>query len=244
MSPRVTSGMVLSAGLGTRMRPLTDKTPKPLIQVQGRAMLDWALDHLAAAGVEQAVVNVHHHPDQIEAHVASRRNPSVIISDERERLLETGGGTVQALPHLGQDPFFLMNGDAVWRNGTTPALDRLASAWNDEAMDALLLVILSAAANGYDGHGDFNVTTEGFVSRRPEREEAPFVFTGVQLIHPRAFAGFVAEPFSLNRVFDQLLEDNRLHALIHDGDWFHVGTPESIPVTEEALDAIRPDFSR
>ena len=244
MSLKVKTGMVTSAGIGTRMRPLTDTKPKPLIEVKGRTMLDWALDHLAAAGVERAIVNVHHFADQIESHVAARRNPSVLISDERAQLLDTGGGVVQALPLIGDDPFFLMHGDVVWRNGTTPALDRMAAAWDDSEMDAIMMVVLAAAAHGYEGRGDFNVSTDGTPSWREERHEAPFVFTGLRLIHPRALQGYAPEPFSFLKVFQDLMERGRLKALIHDGDWFHVGTPDAIATTEELLDAIRPDYNR
>jgi N-acetyl-alpha-D-muramate 1-phosphate uridylyltransferase len=226
--------MVLAAGRGERMRPLTERLPKPLIEVGGKAMLDWALDHLAAAGVDQAVVNLHHLGGQIEAHVKDRARPHVTFSREAE-LLETGGGVAAALAGLGPDAFYVLNGDVVWLDGLEPALPRLARTWNDDEMDGLLLLQPVTGAYGYDGAGDFAMDAVGRLRRRCEREVAPFVFAGVQLLHPRLFAGGPGGAFSLNLLYDRAIESGRLWGLRHDGHWFHVGTPEALSGVEDAL---------
>ena len=226
--------MVLAAGRGERMRPLTDSRPKPLVQVRGRAMIDWVLDRLAAAEVEDAVVNLHHLGEQIEGHLSRRRNPHITLSPEA-RLLDTGGGVRQALARLGERPFYVINGDVVWLDGHTPALERLAAAWDEAKMDGLLLLHPSAYALGYEGQGDFVMSPMGKLRRRGEREVAPFVFTGAQILHPRLFEGTPEGAFSLNLIYDKALEADRLWGLRHDGEWFHVGTPEALAATEEAL---------
>ena len=226
--------MVLAAGLGLRMRPLTETTPKPLIEVAGRTMLDRALDRLAAAGVATAVVNTHWLPEKIEAHLAARRAPGIVISREDE-LLETGGGIARALPHLGDEAFFAVNADIVWRDGSIPALERIARAWRDGEMDALLLLQSAVRATGYAGDGDFTMDPLGRLARRPERQIAPFVFTGVQLVHPRLFAGAPAGAFSMNRLYDRAIEAGRLYGLAHDGEWYHVGTPDAIAEAEAEI---------
>jgi MurNAc alpha-1-phosphate uridylyltransferase len=226
--------MVLAAGRGERMRPITDSRPKPLVQVRGRAMIDWVLDRLAAAGVQDAVVNLHHLGEQIEVHLGTRRSPQITLSPETH-LLDTGGGVRQALAHLGEQPFFVINGDVVWLDGRTPALERLAAAWDPAKMDVLLLLHPSAYALGYEGQGDFVMNAMGKLRRRGEREVAPFVFTGVQILHPRLFEGTPEGAFSLNLIYDKALESERLWGLRHDGEWFHVGTPEALKETEEAL---------
>jgi MurNAc alpha-1-phosphate uridylyltransferase len=226
--------MVLAAGRGERMRPITDSRPKPLVQVRGRAMIDWVLDRLAVAGVQDAVVNLHHLGEQIEDHLSTRRSPQITLSPEA-RLLDTGGGVRQALAHLGEQPFYVINGDVVWLDGRTPALERLAAAWDEAKMDALLLLHPSAYALGYEGQGDFVMSAMGKLRRRVEREVAPFVFTGAQILHPRLFEGTPEGAFSLNLIYDKALESERLWGLRHDGEWFHVGTPEALKETEEAL---------
>jgi MurNAc alpha-1-phosphate uridylyltransferase len=226
--------MVLAAGLGLRMRPLTLSTPKPLVPVAGRTMLDRALDRLVDAGVDLAVVNTHWLPEQVEAALATRRDISIRISHE-EILLETGGGVAKALPFLGGDPFYVVNADIVWRDGATPALARLARQWNEETMDVLLLVAGAVRATGYDGSGDFLMDPVGRLSRRPERQIAPFVFTGVQIVHPRLFADAPEGPFSLNVLYDRAAEAGRLHGLAHDGEWYHVGTPDAIALAEAEI---------
>lgn len=226
--------MVLAAGRGDRLRPLTDRLPKPLIEVGGKAMLDWSLDHLAAAGVAQAVINLHHLGGQIEAHVKGRARPRVSFSREAE-LLDTGGGVAAALARLGPGAFYVLNGDVVWLDGLQPALQRLARTWNEEEMDALLLLQPVADAFGYDGRGDFVMDPAGCLRRRREREVAPFVFAGVQVLHPRLFAAAPAGAFSLNLLYDRAIEAGRLWGLRHDGRWFHVGTPEALKGVEDAL---------
>ena len=219
--------MVLAAGLGLRMRPLTRNVPKPLLEVGGATMLDQALDRLEDAGVGDVVVNTHWLPEQIEKHLERRGAPSIVISREDD-LLETGGGIAKALPLLGTGPFYAANADVVWRDGPMPALHRLAHAWVDDDMDALLLLASTVRSTGYDGYGDFLMDSVGRLERRPERVVAPFVFTGVQILHPRLFAGAPDGAFSMNLLYDRALEAGRLFGIAHDGDWYHVGTPPAI----------------
>ncbi len=243
MSPAVgmpRQAMVLAAGLGLRMRPLTDKTPKPLIPVQGRTMLDRVLDRLHAVGVEQAVVNLHHLGDQIEAHLKDRDDLKISFSHEEELLLETGGGVAGARDMLGEEPFFVINGDVVWLDGGTPALLRLAQAWDEDRMDFLLLVHPVTYAYGYEGLGDFFMDPAGRLRRRREREIAPFIFAGIQILHPRVLRDLPDGAFSLNLLYDRAVEEDRLWGLRHDGEWFHVGTPESLAEVEDALHHLSP----
>jgi MurNAc alpha-1-phosphate uridylyltransferase len=227
--------MVLAAGLGKRMRPLYDTLPKPLVSVAGRALIDYVLDKLGDAGVTQAVVNVHHRADQIEAHVKGRIRPRIVISDERGELLDTGGGVVKALPHLGSAPFFHMNSDTLWIEGVTPNLARLAAQFDAARMDILLLLASTATSIGYDGRGDFNMAPDGRLSRRTEREVAPFVYAGAAILSPTVFADTPKGAFSLIRMFDRAEEAGRLHGLRLDGTWMHVGTPEAIKAAEAAI---------
>jgi MurNAc alpha-1-phosphate uridylyltransferase len=229
------SAMVLAAGIGIRMRPLTDRMPKPLVRVGGRALIDQVLDRLAEAGVERAIVNVHHFADQVERHLASRQHPRVIISDERERLLDTGGGIVKSLAALGDDPFFLVNADTIWIEGVRPNLDRLAAAFDPAAMDGLLLLAPTASSIGYEGRGDFALTTEGRLRRRGEREIVPFVYAGAGILAPSLFDHAPAGPFSLTRLFDRAEAQGRLHGLRLEGLWMHVGTPAAIAEAEAAI---------
>jgi len=230
----ITHGMVLSAGLGLRMRPITERTPKPLVSVSGRTLLDRALDHYAAAGLARAIVNTHHLADQITAHVQSRSRPDIALSHEPV-LLETGGGVLNALPLLGAAPFIVANSDALWLNGPIPALTRLARAWNGAAMDALLLVSIIPGTLGYDGRGDFFMDPAGRLRRRAERDVAPFLFTGVQILHPRLFHGETPGKWSLNRVYNKALAAGRLFGLRHDGAWYHVGDPQGLSDVETRL---------
>ncbi len=227
--------MVLAAGRGERMRPLTERTPKPLIEVAGRALIDHVLDRLAAAGVERAVVNVHHLADQIERHVTFRTRPKIVISDERNELLDTGGGVVKALATLGAAPFFHMNSDTIWLDGTKPNLDRLAEAFDPVAMDALLLLAPVASSIGYAGRGDFTLGPGCRLSRRREGEIAPFVYAGAAILAPALFEGAPAGAFSLTRLFDRAAAAGRLHGLKLEGLWMHVGTPEAIAEAEAAI---------
>ncbi len=229
MSPH--RGMVLGAGLGLRLRPITEKLPKPLIQVANRTLLDRTLDRLLEAGVETAVINLHHLGHLIEQHVRKRPTPEILFSQEDE-LLDTGGGVAHALPRLGGAPFFVVNGDVLWLNGTEPSLGRLAGAWDEARMDGLLLLHSTVAAFGYDGRGDFLLDPAGAVTRRPESEVSPFLFTGVQILHPRLFEGAPEGPFSLNRLYDRAIESERLYGIVHDGEWFHIGTPEGLALAE------------
>ncbi len=227
--------MVLAAGLGTRMRPITNHTPKPLVPVRGRAVIDWTLNHLADVGVETCVVNIHHLGDRVRSHLSARAAPRIVFSDESERLLETGGGVRKALPLLGDDPFFVINGDVLWLNGIRPALTRMAEAWDDSRMDILMLVLRLASAHGYEGRGDFMLDPLGRPRRRREHEIAPFVHAGVLIMHPRALADTPDRPFSLNLLFNRALDEGRLRALPHDGEWYHVGTPKALALAEEKL---------
>jgi len=230
--------MVLAAGRGERMRPITDTLPKPLVPVAGRTLLDRALDHLEAAGVAAVIVNSHYLADQVEAQVAARVAPPVEISRE-DVLLDTGGGVAKALPRLGSLPFFVVNSDALWTDGVTPALGRLAAAWDDSAMDALLLLVPVAAAIGYDGRGDYDRGDNGRLRRRGDAAAASLVFGGVQILHPRLFDGAEVEPFSLRRLYDTAEDAGRLHGLVHDGAWYHVGTPAALAAVEDRLTAAR-----
>jgi len=230
----ISTGMVLAAGLGLRMRPITDRLPKPLVTVSGRCLLDRALDHFAAAGLRRAVVNTHHLADQVKAHLGERERPPIVLSHE-PLLLETGGGVLNALPLLGEAPFFVANSDAMWLNGPLPALARLARAWNGALMDALLLVSVIPGTLGYEGRGDFYMDGVGRLRRRLERGIAPFLFTGVQILHPRLFAGEQPGKFSLNRVYDKALAAERLYGLRHDGAWYHVGDPAGLAAVEARL---------
>lgn len=229
------TAMVLAAGYGKRMRPLTETAPKPLLTLLRRPLIDRLLDRLREAGVAQAVVNTHYLADQLEEHLAQRSEPSVRTLREPEVPLDTGGGVANALPVLGERPFFTLNGDVFWLDSYTPALDRLAAAWDPARMDALLLVTKTAEAIGYAGRGDFMVDIDGQARRRQELEVAPFAFTGIQLLHPRLFRYAPDGPFSLNQLYDQAEASRRLFALPHDGLWFHLSTPDDMELAEAHL---------
>jgi MurNAc alpha-1-phosphate uridylyltransferase len=231
------TAMVLAAGFGQRMRPLTDTMPKPLVKVAGKALLDHVLDRLADAGVARAVVNVHYLAEQIERHVAARTAPRVTISDERGLLLDTGGGVVKALPLLGDAPFFHINSDTIWIDGVTPNLKRLAEAFDPATMDALLLLAPGAGSIGYAGRGDFLMASDGRLRARPERDIAPFVYAGAAILSPHLFEGAPQGAFSLTRLFARAIEAGRLHGLRLEGLWMHVGTPEAIAEAEQAIAA-------
>ena len=229
------TAMVLAAGLGKRMRPLTAAQPKPLIRVAGKALIDHSLDRLAEAGVANAVVNVHYLADAIEAHLATRRGgPEVTISDERETLLETGGGMVRASPHL-PDPFFCLNSDNVWLNGPRDVFDELSEAWDSKRMDALMLMVPHPRAVNYRGKGDFQLDTTGKVKRRLSGRIAPFIFTGIQLVSHRLLRDPPEGPFSTNVLWQRAIEEERLYGISHNGLWFEVGTPAAIAPTEAWL---------
>jgi len=230
--------MVLAAGYGLRLRPITETTPKPLVPVAGRTMLDRALDALAAAGIGEAVVNVHHLSAQIEAHLVARAKtglgPATVVSVESQ-LLDTGGGIKNALPRLGSDPFLAVNADIVWKDGAVPALKRLASAFDPSTMDALLLMVARDRAVGFDGPGDFYMEDDGRLVRRGERATAPYVYAGLQMLSPVLFEDAPAGAFSLNRLYDRAAANRRLFGIKHDGAWYHVGTPEALRETDRLL---------
>jgi MurNAc alpha-1-phosphate uridylyltransferase len=227
--------MVLAAGLGKRMRPLTATRPKPLVRVADRALIDHALDKLAEAGVARAVVNVHYLADAMAAHLERRSNPAVTISDERDLLLETGGGMVKALPLIEADPFFSLNSDNIWLDGPQDVFHHLSSAWDAERMDALLLLVPHARALNYRGKGDFHVDPLGRISRRRSGRIAPFIFSGIQLVSQRLLRDAPEGAFSTNVLWSRAIDEGRLYGISHTGLWFEVGTPEMIAPTEEAL---------
>lgn len=227
--------MILAAGLGTRMRPITDTIPKPLIKVHGKAMLDHALDALKKSGVEEVVLNVHYLADQIEAHVSSRNDMEIHISDERDRLLDSGGGIANALPLLGDDPFFLLNADSFWIEGFKPNLMRMAEFWKKNEMDILLLLSSMATAVGFGSRGDFTMDPDGKLERRIEHKVAPFAYAGAAILDPSIFTNAPQGAFSLNRQFDEALEKQRLFGLRLEGLWLHVGTPDAIDEAEDAI---------
>jgi MurNAc alpha-1-phosphate uridylyltransferase len=227
--------MVLAAGLGLRMRPLTLTTPKPLLKVAGKYLVDYAFEKLRQAEVRKAVVNVHYLPEQIETWARYRTKPHFKVSDERAELLDTGGGIAKALPLLGEDPFFVVNSDTFWVDGPVPALNRLKSAWQDAAMDCLLLLSRLDQTVGYDGLGDFHLGEDGRLRRRNGDEKGALAYAGAYLVHPRLFTDAPSGKFSMNVLWDRAIAQGRLHGLAHDGLWLHVGTPEAIQQAEAAL---------
>jgi MurNAc alpha-1-phosphate uridylyltransferase len=233
VKPAPATAMILAAGLGTRMRPLSESVPKPLLEISGSTLLDRAIDRLVLAGVERVVVNAHYKAEIVAAHLAGRPKPRVEISREEE-LLETGGGVARALPLLG-DSFFVVNGDVLWLDSKDFALSRLAGTFDPVRMDAVLLLQRTVTAVGYDGRGDYFLDRLGTPRRRREREVAPYLFSGIQLLHRRAFDGIGERKFSLNLVYDNAERAGRLHAIVHDGEWFHVGTPEGLAATRARL---------
>jgi len=218
------------------MRPLTDNLPKPLVRLRGKALVDHVLDRLADAGVETAIVNVHYHADKLEAHLAGRDIPRIEVSDERQALLDTGGGVKKALPRLGTDAFYVHNSDSVWLEAPRANLERMAAAWNADKMDALLLLAPVATSIGYHGPGDFALAPDGLIERRAERKVVPFVFAGVSIIHPRLFFGSPKGAFSLNLLWDNAIEQGRLYGLRQDGIWMHVGMPSALGEAEAVLE--------
>jgi MurNAc alpha-1-phosphate uridylyltransferase len=228
--------MVMAAGLGKRMRPLTATKPKPLIEVAGKSLLDHVLDHLSAAGVTKVVVNVHYLADAVEAHLASRAHGlEVAISDERAQLLETGGGLIRAEPLIDADPFLAINSDNFWVDGPADTLKLLASHWDEERMDALLLLVPLARAGNHRGTGDFHMDRTGRLRRREKSRVAPFVFTGIQMLSKRLLRDAPDGPFSTNILWNRAIEEGRCFGAVHQGLWFDVGTPRAIPLTEAAL---------
>lgn len=237
MKGGVTTAMVLAAGLGIRMRPLTDALPKPLVPLLGRPLIDHVLDRIADAGIARAVVNVHYQADLIERHLANRRHPRIAISDERDALLDTGGGVARALPLLGAGPFLIHNADCVWIEGPGSNLDRLIASFDVERMDSLMLLASPAGSLGYSGLGDFVMDEQGLIRRRGEHDNGACAFTGVSIAHPRMFAPAPAGRFSLNRLWDQAIAAGRLFGLPMQGVWMHVGTPHALTAAEQRMSA-------
>jgi MurNAc alpha-1-phosphate uridylyltransferase len=230
------SAMVLAAGYGQRMRPLTLTRPKPLIDVAGKALIDHGFERLSAAGVETAVVNVHYLPEQIEAWALRQTSPRITISDERGEILDTGGGIAKALPLLGEEPFFVINSDSFWVDEGEPALDRLRAAWDDNRMDCLLLLSRLERTVGYDGKGDFVRGDNGRLARRAAVQDGvSLVYSGAYLVAPRLFENAPPGKFSMNLLWDKAIVQGRLFGIEHTGRWLHVGTPEAIPLAEAAL---------
>ncbi len=227
--------MIMAAGLGTRMRPLTDDRPKPLVTVAGKTLIDHALDRLAAAGVKFAVVNVHYKAQMVKDHLAKRHDMEIVFSEETDALLGTGGGVVKALPYFQGEPFFVINSDTVWVEGIGHALDRMIARWDADAMDALLLMASMTTALGFEGFGDFNMASDGRLSRGEERRLTAFAYPGVQICHPRLFDAAPKGAFSTNRMWDIAIKQGRLYGIRLEGVWIHVGTPEAVKEAEEFL---------
>ena len=251
---RPDTAFVLAAGLGQRMRPLTDDIPKPMVRLAGRPLIDHVLDRLSAAGITRAVVNVHYKPSPLLSYLQGRAAPRIEISDETALLLDTGGGVTRALSRLGHDPFLIHNSDTVWletntvagRSGAGPDasatlnLERLIAAWDADRMDSLLLLADRAASIGYDGRGDFHLAADGALQRRGKTESAPYVFAGVSIAHPRLFGGAPDGAYSLNRVWDTAIAAGRLYGIVLEGLWMHVGSPAALLEAEERIaDAVR-----
>ncbi|HZQ14030.1 MAG TPA: nucleotidyltransferase family protein [Pseudolabrys sp.] len=239
MKPAPKTAMVLAAGFGVRMRPLTDDRPKPLVEVAGRALIDHVLDKLAAAGVKTAVVNVHYFADALERHLARRKKPRIVISDERGMLLDTGGGVSKALPLLGATPFFHVNSDTLWIDDAMPNLARLAEAFDAKLMDALLLVAPAKGSIGYAGSGDFSLHADGRLVARVAGTQAPLVYAGAAILSPALFDQAPDGAFSLTALFERAAAKGRLRGLRLEGLWMHVGTPDAIAKAEAAIAAAR-----
>jgi len=228
------TAMVFAAGLGTRMRPITNHIPKPLVEIGGRTMLDHMLDRLAEGGVTRAIVNVHHLADQIETHLKGRTRPEIVISDEREKLLDQGGGIRKALPLIGDADFFICNTDAVWLEGPHSTIAAMREAWRPAEMDILLLVAATSGSVGVDWPGDFHMAPGGRLTRRAEREVSAFVYAGVGIMRASLFADAQEDVFRLAPYFFRAAEAGRLHGLRLNGQWLHVGTPEAVEEAERA----------
>lgn len=233
--PKLKTAMILAAGLGLRLRPITNKTPKPLVKVADRTLLDHTIDKLLAIGVKTAIINVHYLGDQIKQHLSKRTDLEIIFSSEADTLLETGGGIKNALEYFGDEPFFACNADVLWLNGPSPVLERMQDYWHDDQMDGLLMLHSTVEAYGYMGNGDFELDSVGRLSRKLEREVTPYLFTGVQILHPRIFGDTPFGAFSLNIIYDKLIKTNRLYGIINDGEWFHIGTPDGLDQAEKYM---------
>lgn len=235
MAGKVHRAMIMAAGLGTRMRPLTNDRPKPMVTVRGRTLIDHAIDRLVAAGVDLVVVNLHYRAQQLRDHLAQRRDIEIRYSEETDEILGTGGGVVKALPHFQGESFFVLNSDSVWVEGITSALPSMQAAWDESRMDALLLLAAMTTAMGYEGRGDFNLAPDGKISRVKELISSPFAYPGVQIVHPRLFDNPPDGAFSTNVVWDRAIAKGRLYGIRLDGVWIHVGTPEAREDAERYL---------
>ena len=235
----IDQAMVLAAGLGTRMRPITDTIPKPLVKVSGKTLLDHALDSLALADVNKAAVNVHYLADQIEEHVETRTRPKILISDERSKLLDSGGGVKQAIAPLDHSPFVILNADSFWVDTNESNLIAMQSVWNSDLMDMQLLVASKEKSVGFDGKGDFFMNSDGQLTRRGEADAAPYVYAGAIITKSELFEAIAEDTFSLNRLFDDAISNGRLYGHVLDGLWLHVGTPAAIGQAEDAIAAFR-----
>lgn len=233
----MTAAMIMGAGLGTRMRPLTDDRPKPLVRVAGRTLIDHSIDRLVAAGVDRIVVNVHYRAQMLREHLAQRRDVTIVISDESDQLLDTGGGVVKALPLLGDAPFFVLNSDSIWTEDGPSALAAMLAAFDPARMDGLLLLADMATALGYDGKGDFGLASDGRIARARGSDLPPFAYPGAQLVHPRLFADAPAGAFSTNILWDRAIAAGRLYGTVLNGTWLHIGTPQARDEAESLLAA-------
>jgi N-acetyl-alpha-D-muramate 1-phosphate uridylyltransferase len=235
-----TRAMIMAAGLGTRMRPLTNERPKPMVTVRGRTLIDHTIDRLVAAGVTMVVINLHYRADMLKAHLDKRTDIEIRYSDETGELLGTGGGVKRAMANFAGEPFFILNSDSVWVEGYVPALEAMKRAWDDTEMDGLLLLAAMTTAMGYEGVGDFRMDAVGHLARIPERETAPYAYTGVQIVHPRLFDGAPDGGFSTNVMWNRAIAKKRLYGIRLDGVWIHVGTPEARDQAEKYLAALAP----
>ena len=236
---KVTAAMIMGAGLGTRMRPLTDDRPKPLVTVRGRTLLDHALDRLVAAGVRMVVINLHYRAQMVKDHLARRRDIEIQYSMEDE-ILGTGGGVAKALPFFKDEPFFILNSDSVWVEGASAALTAMQLLWEPQRMDGLLLLAAMTTAMGYEGRGDFLLDVYGHIARVPELTSSPYAYPGVQIVHPRLFEGTPQGAFSTNIMWDRAIAKGRLYGTRLEGVWIHVGTPEARDEAEAYLARLTP----
>ncbi len=236
----LTRAMIMAAGLGTRMRPLTNDLPKPLVKVQGKALIDHVVDRLVEAGVTMIVVNVHYRAEMLEAHLAKRKDVEIRISDERAQLLDSGGGVYGALHHFEGEPFFHVNSDTVWIDGAGRALERLKARWDPAGMDALMLLAPTVHTVCYEGGGDFLMDAEGRLSRVPEHHVAPFVWMSVEILHPRLFDSASGGKFSINPLWDAAIANGRLYGIRLDGVWMHIDRPEAVAASEAFLADLTP----
>jgi MurNAc alpha-1-phosphate uridylyltransferase len=232
--------MILAAGLGTRMRPVTNDRPKPLVHVRGKALIDHAIDRLVQAGVTMIVVNVHYRAEMLKEHLARRGDVEIIISDESDGLLDSGGGILKAMPLFEGEAFFTHNSDSIWVEGTGQALEKMKARWDDTLMDALMMVAPTVTSVCYEGRGDFTMDADGHLARVTEQRVAPFVWSGVQIVHPRLFDDAPGRKFSINPLWDRAIDKGRLFGLRLDGVWMHIDRPEAIKESEDFLDDLLP----